>query len=120
MNEKCQECGEKLEGRAGQKFCSPYCKSSYHYKANKLKPESIYVKIDNALKQNRRILKHYNVTGQSQVRKSVLVKAGFNFRYDTHKWKAKNANEYSFCYEFGYRDLKDGKYMLIMWQDFMK
>ena len=76
---------------------------------------------DDQLKHNRRILKSYNVSGQSQIKKSILLKEGFDFAYFTHTWTAKNGNIYHFCYEFGYRDLSDnGKYMLIMWQDYMK
>lgn len=117
---KCIECGDKLTGRSDQKYCSDHCKSSYHYKKNKEKEASIYVKIDEQLKLNRRILKKYNLSGQSQIKKELLVKDGFDFRYNTHNWKAKNGNSYDFCYECGYRNLNDGKYMLIMWQDYMK
>lgn len=117
---KCVECGNKLTGRLGQKFCSVYCKSSFHYKNNKLKESSIYIRIDTQLKLNRRILKLFNLSGQSQVKGEVLKKEGFDFNYFTHYWKAKNGNVYFFCYEFGFRDLKEkGKYMLIMWQDYM-
>ena len=82
--EKCKECGEKLTGRLGQKFCSVYCKSSFHYKNYKKNQPSTYVKIDNQLKHNRRILKSYNVSGQSQIKKSILIKEGFDFNYFTH------------------------------------
>ena len=59
-------------------------------------------------------------TKQSQIKKDILLKEGFDFVYFTHIWKAKNGNIYHFCFEFGYRDLNDnGKYMLIMWQDYM-
>ena len=27
---RCKECNEILEGRIDKKFCSEYCKSSYH------------------------------------------------------------------------------------------
>lgn len=116
---KCGECGKVLTGRAGQKFCSVYCKSAYHYKISKLKESSIYVKIETQLKLNRKILKHYNQTGQSQIKVEMLKEEGFDFDFYTHTWTAKNGNQYFFCYEFGFRDLKDGKYMLIMWQDYM-
>ena len=118
---KCLECGEVLTGRMGQKFCSEYCKSSYHYQKNKQKESSTYVRIDKQLKLNRSILKKYNSSGQSQIKKELLEKEGFDFRYFTHSWSAKNGNEYHFCYEYGFRDLADnGKFMLIMWQDYMK
>ena len=117
---KCIECGEVLKGREGQKYCSEYCKSSFHYKKNKSKEPSTYVRIDNQLKLNRSILKKYNQSGQSQIKKELLLKEGFDFNLFTNIWKAKNGNVYFFCYEFGFRDLKDnGKYMLIMWQDYM-
>lgn len=116
----CIECGKKLKGRSDQKFCSIYCKSAYHYKNSKLKESSTYVSIDTQIKLNRRILKRYNLSGQSQVKKVTLLEEGFDFDYFTHYWKAKNGNLYFFCYEFGFRDLEDGKYMLIMWQDYMK
>ncbi len=116
---KCLHCAHELQGRVDQKFCNPYCKSAYHYKMNKLKPSSTYVTIDMALKNNRKILKKYNTTGQSQIKKEKLLEQGFNFKYTTHTWTAKNGNTYHFCYEFGYRDLLDGKYMLIVWQDYM-
>lgn len=118
---KCIECSEKLTGRADQKYCSEHCKSSFHYKKNKEKQVSTYVKIDDHLKHNRRILKKYNSSGQSQIKKDLLLKEGFDFKYFTNLWTAKNGNVYTFCYEFGFRDLGDNnKYMLIMWQDYMK
>ncbi len=115
----CIECGEKLKGRIDQKYCSEYCKSSFHYQNNKEKAASTYVRIDTALKQNRRILKKYNLSGLSQIRNELLVNEGFDFKYYTHTWNAKNGNLYHFCYEYGFRDLMDGKYMLITWQDYM-
>lgn len=117
---KCAECGGKLTGRTDQKFCSEYCKSSFHYQNNKEKDASTYVNVITILKQNRRILKKYNQSGQSQIKKDLLLKEGFDFKYFTNYWKAKNGNVYFFCFEFGYRDLKDNnKYTLIMWQDYM-
>lgn len=117
---QCQECGEELNGRIDQKFCSAYCRSSFHYKLNKEKEANHFKKIDESLKLNRRILKKYNLAGQAQIKKELLTGEGFNFKYFTHYWKAKNGNLYFFCYEYGYRDLKDGKYMLVTWQDYMK
>lgn len=117
---KCIDCGETLKGRADQKFCNDYCRAAHHYNKNKDKKAGVFKTIDLHLKLNRRILKRYNQSGQSQIKKDLLLKEGFNFNYFTHYWKAKNGNVYLFCYEFGYRDLKDnGKFMLITWQDYM-
>ncbi len=118
---KCIDCNEVLKGRIDQKFCNDYCRASYHYKRNKEKKSGLFKTIDSQLKLNRRILKRYNLAGQAQLKKEVLINEGFDLNYFTHYWKAKNGNVYLFCYEYGYRDLKDNeKLMLITWQDYMK
>lgn len=117
---KCIECDADLSGRAGQKYCSDNCKSAFHYKNNKQKLPSTYVRIEKQLKQNRSILKKYNLSGQLQIRKDILPKEGFDFKYYTHLWIAENRDVYCFCYEYGFCDLKDGNYKLTMWQDHMK
>lgn len=117
---KCVECEKLLVGRSDQKFCNDYCRAAYHYEMNKNKKAGRFKIIDTQLKLNRRILKRYTLSGQAQIKKDLLLKQGFDFNYFTHFWKARNGNVYLFCYEFGYRDLKDnGKYMLITWQDYM-
>jgi len=92
---QCLSSGEAFEGRAGKKFCSSYCRSAYHYR-NK-QADSLSHQIDRQLKQNRQILKKYNQAGKSTVRQEILLKEGFNPRYFTHFWKAKNGNVYLFC-----------------------
>ena len=116
---KCLECGVNLAGRIGQKFCSISCKSTFHYKKSKLKEASIYNSIDNKLKYNRRILKHFNSFCKSKIEKEFLITEGFDFEYYTHTWTAKNGRFYNFCYEFGYHDLNDGKLLLITWKNHM-
>lgn len=119
----CSECGEIITGRSDKKFCSNYCRSSYHYKKNLNNNNNLFVKIDKTLKQNRLILKKFNKSGKSTVRKETLLNEGFNPKYFTHYWKAKNNNLYLFCYEFGFMEKTDNgksKYILITWQDYMK
>jgi hypothetical protein len=116
----CLDCGKELPGRIGQKFCTVYCKSAYHYKKSKSKESRRYDKVLTQLKLNRRILKMYNLSGQSQIKEELLLKEGFDFDYYTNTWTAKNGNLYYFCFEYGFRDLEDGKYMLIKWQDYMQ
>ncbi|MBI4648075.1 MAG: hypothetical protein HY738_16190 [Bacteroidia bacterium] len=118
---KCLDCKKPLDGRSDKKFCSVYCKSAYQYKKNKEKEPTMFVFIDKQLKTNRRILKQYNKAGQATTLKSTLHAEGFNPKYFTHYWKAKNGNVYFFCYEFGFRNIKEEeKYMLIKWQDYME
>ncbi len=119
----CPYCHEMIQGRSDKKFCSPYCKSAYHYQQNKSQPDSLFSTIDRQLKTNRRLLKAYNKAGKSTVRKEAFLTEGFNPRYFTHYWKAQNGNLYLFCYEFGFMELKEHnstKYVLVKWQDYMR
>ena len=77
----CLDCHEPLEGRSDQKFCSPYCKSAYHYKKNKEQGQTIFRKIDDQIKLNRKLLKNYNRSGKSTIYKDKLLKEGFDPRY---------------------------------------
>ncbi|MGB3849468.1 MAG: hypothetical protein WA958_05830 [Tunicatimonas sp.] len=69
---KCPSCGEPVQGRIDKRFCSPYCKSAYHYQQNRDRSDNLFKRIDNQLKQNRRILKKYNKAGKATVRTEVL------------------------------------------------
>lgn len=118
----CLDCGKILTGRIDQKFCSPYCKSAYHYDQNKSKGESLFKSIDNQLKLNRRILKNFNKAGKATVRKEILLKEGFNPNHFTHYYKTQSGNVYLFCYEYGFMKKIENertKYVLVQWQDYM-
>lgn len=119
---KCIECGEKIEGRIDKIYCSPYCKSNHHYKRNIEKIKGLYGVIDKQLKLNRRLLSHYNKAGKAVVRKTELLKVGFNPKYFTHYWKNQKGDVYLFCYEYGFLEIKENtksKYVLVQWQDYM-
>ena len=119
----CLHCHEPLVGRSDKKFCSPYCKSTYHYQQNKVRESSLFVKIDLQLKMNRRLLKAYNKAGKATVRKETLLSDGFNPKYFTHYWKNPKGNIYLFCYEYGFMEKKEEravKYVLVKWQKYME
>jgi len=101
-NKQCLNCNEELEGRVDKKFCNSYCKSAYHYESNKQKESSFFVQVDKQLRKNRRILKEYNKSGLSTIRKEKLIQTGFNPNYFTHYWKNKKGEVYLFCYEYGF------------------
>ena len=120
---KCIECAEEISGRVDKIFCSPYCKSNYHYKKNIEKEKGLFVAIDRQLKLNRRLLHHYNKAGMTVIRKEELLKVGFNPKYFTHYWKNQKGDVYLFCYEFGFLEKKDDKkekYVLVQWQSYME
>jgi len=120
---RCLECNEIIKGRTDKKFCSVYCKSSYHYKKSIENGDNLFVSIDKTLKQNRRILKEYNKAGKSVVRKDILINDGFDPKYFTHYWKGKSDNLYLFCYEYGFMEKQENgkfKYVLVTWQKYME
>lgn len=120
---KCPNCKEVITGRSDKKFCSPYCKSNYHYEHNKQKENTLFKHIDKQLKTNRKLLKAFNKAGKATVRKEKLLAEGFDPKYFTHYWKNVKGEVYLFCYEFGFLSKKDAKgierFILVQWQSYM-
>jgi hypothetical protein len=85
--------------------------------------EQFYLFVDKQLKTNRKILKRYNQSGFTTLRKDVLMQEGFNPKFFTHYWKNKKGQVYLFCYDYGFLDLKDSgkaKYLIVEWQKYME
>lgn len=119
---KCEYCKEEMEGRQDKVFCSPYCKSAFHYEKNKGKAKSRFKLVDDQLKTNRRILSKYNKAGKAVIRKEELEAEGFDPNFFTNFWKTKNGDVYLFCYEYGFLKKKENnrfKYVLVLWQEYM-
>lgn len=117
----CSVCGAMIRGRSDKKFCSPKCKSINQYE-NRQHTEAFYLKVDRQLKINRKLLRKYNKSGYTTIRKSELAAHGFNPRFFTHYWKNKKGDVYLFCYDYGFLSLtRDGKdkYVIVTWQDYM-
>ncbi|MEW7292891.1 hypothetical protein [Aquimarina sp. 2304DJ70-9] len=117
----CLYCNTEITGRSDKKYCSVHCKSAHQYQKRK-QEEQQYYKIDKQLKINRKILKAYNKSGLSTVRKEKLISEGFDPKYFTHYWKNKKGQVYLFCYEYGFLKLQDNqkeKYLLVQWQEYM-
>jgi len=118
----CLACEKELKGRSDKRFCDLHCKSSYHYKRSLEEAPRFYNKVDNQLKQNRRILKEYNKAGKATLRATVLLEQGFNPNFFTHYWKNQKGDTYFFVYEFGFLKRQENsleKYILVQWQDYM-
>ncbi len=118
----CPVCEMEIRGRTDKKFCSLKCKSAYQYQKHKTE-EVLYHTIDKQLKTNRKLLKAYNKSGLSTIRKEKLLSEGFNPKYFTNYWKNQKGQVYLFCYEYGFLELKEKgkeKYILVTWQDYMK
>jgi len=118
MDRACLNCGEALKGRVDKVFCSPYCKSNFHYEQRK-SVVSDFKKIDRQLRLNRRILARYNQGGKSFVREEKLLIEGFDPRFTTHSWSNSRGDTYLFCYDQGFlRKMDNGKqkFLLITYQ----
>lgn len=123
MSRTCLNCNDPFEGRTDRKFCSDYCKSNYHYEANKHKEDTLFKTIDKQLKCNRKLLRSFNKAGKSTVRAKKIVAEGFNPNYFTHYWKNQKGDIYLFCYEYGFlKRTENGttKYVLVEWQSYME
>ncbi len=109
---ECLECGEPLRGRADQKFCNDLCRNAYNNK--KFGAATNYMrKINRILKKNHAILKGLNPEGKTVTLKTILENHDFNFNFFTHIYTTRNGRVYYFCYDQGYAELENSKYMLV-------
>jgi len=118
---KCPVCESAIRGRSDKRFCSTKCKSIDQYERRQ-QSERFYLGVDAQLKTNRKLLKRYNRSGFTTIRKSELLKDGFDPNFFTHYWKNKKGEVYLFVYEFGFLDKKHNgkeKYVLVTWQEYM-
>ena len=122
MERLCLSCNKLVEGRVDKLFCSPYCKSSYHYIKNRNKKMTRFLIVDEQLKRNRNILQHFHKSGKTTLLKSELVDKGFDPNFFTNYWKNSKNDVYLFCYEYGFLSINESakkKYLIIDWQDYM-
>ena len=118
----CPVCGATIKGRSDKKFCSAKCRSINQYEKRQ-KSEVFYFKVDRQLKINRKLLKKYNRSGYTTIRKTVLIEEGFDPKFFTHYWKNQKGDIYLFVYEYGFLKKADrgkDKYVLVLWQDYME
>ncbi|MEQ9100093.1 MAG: hypothetical protein RIF36_15710 [Imperialibacter sp.] len=117
----CPVCRGAVKGRVDKIYCSVQCKSVDQYE-KKLKSEKFYFQVDKQLKINRKILKKYNVSGLTTIRREALHNEGFNPHFFTHIWKNDKGDVYFFCYDVGFLGITHNnkqKYLLVTWQEYM-
>lgn len=121
VDKVCPVCGIVVKGRSDKLFCSVKCKSISQYEKRQ-ENEKFFLQVDRQLKINRKILKHFNKSGFTTIRKSELTKEGFNANFFTHYWKNKTDQVYLFVYEYGFLKITKNnidKYLLVTWQSYM-
>ena len=81
---KCRMCKNPFVGKRSKIFCSPSCKSEYHYHLNKANKAATQ-KVDNILHRNRAILLELlgKKTNSKTIQKLELDKKQFNYSYVT-------------------------------------
>ncbi len=116
---KCLYCNEEVKGRSDKKFCDISCKSAWHN--SHINPAEKEIKRTNSiLRKNRSILRFCSPQGKTTVRKELLVRQNFNFKYFTQVYTTSNNNIYYLCYDYGYLLLPDDKVLIIQKQPYMK
>jgi len=112
----CLECNRPLpkNGRTDKKFCDDECKNDYFNALKNAETKEIS-KIQNALKNNRRILKE--LLGKNDyliIEKAVLLKLGFDFDYHTHHVISKTQqNEFIFSFNYGFRLMGNNQFKIV-------
>lgn len=110
----CLSCEKPVKGRSDKKFCDDYCRAAFN---NDLKSASnnLVRNVNNALGKNRRILESLLPQGDATAKTNhdKLIEKGFQFKYHTSIYKAKNGNTYFYCYEYGYLPLDNNWYLIV-------
>jgi hypothetical protein len=113
-NRNCLFCNKPVKGRSDKKFCDDYCRAAYN---NELKSAANnYIRnVNNALGKNRRILESLLPADEATAKASrdKLIEKGFQFKYHTHQYSAKNGNTYFYCYEYGYLPLENNWFLIV-------
>lgn len=112
MEKHCLECGEIIRGRTDKKFCSDYCRNTYHNKANK-DISNLIRNTNKALRRNHKILAELNPSGKTTVSRKKLLSKGFDFELITSIYTTKTGNVYYFTYDQGYLKLENDLYALV-------
>lgn len=114
IEKRCLECGTAFKGRRDKKYCSDQCRTGFHNRINSDSHEVSYMRsVNNALRNNRRILHQLNPYGKTKIDVDTLRSRGFNFTYITNTERNRDGTTYYYCYDQGYRALTTTIFMLV-------
>ena len=114
----CLQCGKRLQGRQGKKFCDTYCRAAYHNNRRR-SAENRLTAVNRILRRNWRILSILNPQGRSTLRKAYLMEQGYDFNYFTNIYRTKKGRIYYFCYDVGVTDMDGTHVCIVNWQGYM-
>jgi len=110
----CKICKKKIIGRRDKIFCSVECKNYYHTNLRRVTNISAQ-HIDKILHRNRSIL--LEILGKNQiqikVKRLVLVKKKFSFKYMTHFNVNNKGKTYFYVYDFCWMSFSDDEILII-------
>ncbi len=107
MERVCLDCGAKLLGRSDKKFCSDQCRNNYNNRLNR--DQNNYVRNVHAqLRRNRKILGDLLDSGHHRIHRDALIAQGYNFTFFTHLVETKDGLRWSYCFEYGFREVGKG------------
>ena len=112
MKRACLDCGTLLYGRSDKKFCSYQCRNNYYNNLYRQR-NKIVRDVNNILSSNRRILEQFNPNGNTTIHKDKLEAQGFNFLYFTNTTTTPSGEKYYYCYEYGYKPLKNDHFSIF-------
>lgn len=112
MERGCKECGDKLTGRADQKFCSDYCRNAYNNRINS-DTKNLIRNTNNQLRKNYRILESLEPDPTTKTTREKLLTKGFDFNLITSIYTTKKGQTYFFVYDYGYLPLKEDYFAVV-------
>jgi hypothetical protein len=105
----CLDCGGKILGRSDKKFCSDQCRNNYNNRINR--DTNNYVRNVHAqLRRNRKILADFYDDGHKRIHRDALFALGYNFTFFTHVVETQDGVKWSYCFEYGFRNI-DNDYL---------
>ncbi|MDX5586423.1 MAG: hypothetical protein QNK20_16175 [Aureibaculum sp.] len=111
---KCKICKKELKGRQDKIFCSIECKNYYHTNLRRVTNETARA-LDTILHRNRSILLELlgKNANQKKVKRLVLAKKKFNFKYITHFNINSKGKIYHHVYDFSWMEFSDDEILIL-------
>lgn len=97
----CNECKEEFLGRSDKRFCSSYCRSTWHNKKYHTERKTVR-RVNCILRKNRQILFTTLDFKVKIITTQYLLEQGFNFGYFTSADILKNNKTCKYIYDIGY------------------
>ncbi len=111
---KCKVCQKDFIGRKDKVFCSIKCKNDYHVTLRSVTKE-IAFPLDKILHRNRSIL--LEIMGpkarKKKVKRSLLVKKKFQFKFITHFNINSKGKIYNHVYDFAWMEFSDDEVLIL-------